>query len=253
MIQEFYPNTMSVLLSYFTNLYAHISLAEASVQTMASYSERVEELFAAIEAGDVDEVRELVESRGVSSNSIHNGRPALISAVAKAKDNDGPRLRLIETLLRNGADPDQKEDDDTALLVATMMGNFQAAELLIGAGADPNVQDNAGHTALMIAGSMARGDDYAPSLRLIETLLRNGADSSIVDRKGRTAAVHARKLIHRGSGVTLPIIEERIKAETQDLLQASKRRKNNQTEPTPTTSSRDEGGGAGTNFSHFIL
>ena len=43
------------------------------------------------------------------------------------------------------------DDDNTALILAAMNENAKVVKMLLDAGADPNILDNEGKTALMVA------------------------------------------------------------------------------------------------------
>ncbi len=60
-------------------------------------------------------------------------------------------------------------------------GRHDAVKLLLGRGADPDLQDNRGMTALMIA-------VHSKSAASVAELLNHGARTDMTDRKGRTAS-----------------------------------------------------------------
>ena len=105
----------------------------------------------------------------------------------------GDRDRL-ESLLKSGADPNEKDRDQgrTALMHAVgtpgnMAANPRCMELLIDMGANVNVKDNDGKTALMLA-SVRIGASGA-----VRLLMTNGANLDEKDKFGRTAIMYASK------------------------------------------------------------
>ena len=71
---------------------------------------------------------------------------------------------------------DVDEDNKTALLYAIRFINHEAIHELLQAGADPNIQDRHGKTALM----------YTTNQHFIYFLLEYGADGRIKDHEGKT-------------------------------------------------------------------
>ena len=67
-----------------------------------------------------------------------------------------------------------------ATAAATKMGNLEVCKLLLSYGANPNLQDEAGWTPLMIAVSLG-------STKNVQALLKAGTNANLRDRKGLTA------------------------------------------------------------------
>ena len=60
--------------------------------------------------------------------------------------------KLVEILTQRGACVDtKKEDEKTALMLATKTGNIETIEILLRARENVNSEDTDGHTALMFA------------------------------------------------------------------------------------------------------
>ncbi len=74
----------------------------------------------------------------------------------------------------------------TALSWATELGSEEMVNVLLKAGAYPNVKDSAGLTPLMYATLVGNG-------RILSTLIQAGADVNTVDLRGSTALVYAKK------------------------------------------------------------
>ena len=105
-----------------------------------------------------------------------NNRPALMAYVWR--DNKD----RVEKLLARGADLNMQDaDGDTALHGAAESGNVKIMRLLLDKGADPNAKNKEGGTPLMWAA--VYGNDDAAKL-----LLSRGADASLKDNDGITAA-----------------------------------------------------------------
>ncbi|WP_347219117.1 ankyrin repeat domain-containing protein [Chryseobacterium sp.] len=82
---------------------------------------------------------------------------------------------LASYCIKHGADVNHRDiEESTAIIHAAKYGNKDLVELLIEAGADINVQNKYGKTALAKAISNNR-----TNYELIELLLQNGADSTI--------------------------------------------------------------------------
>jgi ankyrin repeat protein len=76
----------------------------------------------------------------------------------------GGHSDTIEYLLSRGADPDLKDRDGwTALMEAASKSHVDAVRMLLGSGADPNARNNRGWTALR---TTARGN--AEIIRLLK-------------------------------------------------------------------------------------
>jgi ankyrin repeat protein len=92
----------------------------------------------------------------------------------------------------------------TALHLATLYGNVDAALMLIERGADPNLLDREGHGALhMCALSNSMSD--AESARVAAALIRHGADRHRASSTGDTAESYAE---NRGKERLLEVLRE---------------------------------------------
>jgi ankyrin repeat protein len=103
-----------------------------------------------------------------------DGRTALMGAA------DNGRTTTVQSLIAAGADPDLQDTmGDTALIKACLCS--ATVQALIDAGADLNLQDQHGRTVLMHA---SRNDRPAT----VQALLEAGADRSIRDKVGHTCS-----------------------------------------------------------------
>jgi ankyrin repeat protein len=109
------------------------------------------------------------------SDQTRAGLPRLVQACFSGS------FDLIEALLKRGADVDQVTQPArwTPLHVAAHMGRRDVVKRLLESGADPNVQDGAGHTPLHLASN--RG-----ASAVVLVLLQAGADPNVQNFMGRT-------------------------------------------------------------------
>lgn len=124
-----------------------------------------------------ERVTKMVRESGVNLNVTNaQGQTALYLAV---KDN--LPLYILEILLSAGANPNiVANDGSTALLEALAHDNTQAAELLLANGAEVNVMDDVGSTPLKKAAMHANTE-------LVHELLRRGAAVNAHDENNYTA------------------------------------------------------------------
>ena len=93
--------------------------------------------------------------------------------------------QVVELLLKEKADPNiQNNDGRTALMVASRNGHQQVVELLLKEKADPNIQNNDGRTALIVASQNGHQ-------QVVELLLKEKADPNIQNNDGWTALMVA--------------------------------------------------------------
>jgi hypothetical protein len=91
----------------------------------------------------------------------------------------GGLTETVEALLKHGASVDAQEvEGRTALWFSSRNRRQKCVELLLGAGADPNLADHYGRTPLM----------RAKNLAIATVLLQSGADPNLKDNEGRTAS-----------------------------------------------------------------
>ena len=117
-------------------------------------------------------------------HNMHRNLPTTLLMLAAGSFN----VEKVKSLLDQGADPNLKNSNGkTALLLAFrwVPGQYNPIDLhivksLLDHGADINIQDDVGYTALILA---SRGGEGA----VIKLLLDNGADPHIVDAYGNNA------------------------------------------------------------------
>jgi uncharacterized protein len=99
----------------------------------------------------------------------------------------GEQEGTVKKLLERGADPNlSDEDGDTALHGAAQRGNVNVLKMLLAAGANPNAKNKLGGTALMWAGVYGHEE-------VARVLIDHGADAALKDEDGMTASAWAAK------------------------------------------------------------
>jgi hypothetical protein len=132
----------------------------------------------AVKERDGDTATEMLNKPGtqvVNTRDITSGDTGLHIA-AQRRDT-----LWIRFLLQRGADPNiRNKAGATALQIATTLGHLEGVEELITRGADVNVTDRQGETPLISAVHQRNKD-------LIARLLKQGADPDRTDNSGRSA------------------------------------------------------------------
>ncbi len=182
-----------------------LTAAEKSyVQKAATKHERTP-LFIAVERGELEKVRKLIQ-QGADVNAVdENGFTPLHLAGSRdlyvcdappadiAEKRRKERMQILNLLLESGAKPDVKTADGyTPLHTALLWGNAEVAELLVKKGAKVNAKTKDGHTPLHPA--IGRDSLYPHEKRtgFVRFLLENGADINAVSNCNETALELAR-------------------------------------------------------------
>lgn len=119
-----------------------------------------------------------VKARTCAPIPWDGGRTVLAQAAAH------DQIEKVRWLLDQGADMNALSVDCTALMTAAACGSLGVVGLLIDRGADPNIKNEAGWSALLHA-------VIADRPAIVELLITRGADPDTRDRAGRTALAHA--------------------------------------------------------------
>lgn len=93
----------------------------------------------------------------------------------------------LKNLLEGGANPDTPHRDTLPLHFAARRGEMHIVDLLCRHGANIDIQNGQGRTAVIEAAIGGEG-------KTIDALLKRGADADIADRDGHTALHHALRL-----------------------------------------------------------
>lgn len=143
-----------------------------------------ESLLEAIWAHDVDRLAGLLAGGAKPSIPVtRDGLTPLQAAVdeleALSENEPGGPIDAVVLLLRHGADVNTWDSrrTSTPLLTAVQLNHIEAARMLLVAGADPNVRDNEGDSALRICASNGL-------LEMARLLLHCGAGKTIHEAGG---------------------------------------------------------------------
>lgn len=135
---------------------------------------------------------------------------ALLKAVFQGK------LRLTRLLLEGGAYINEGNERGETPISAACLANYddqqtrhKMVRYLLEKGADPNIPDKSGRTALMHACAEQAGKE------VVSLLLENGADPSLKDYSGSSALVHA---INKGDRDTLQVLLDACKAKGKEVI-----------------------------------
>ncbi|XP_046895809.1 ankyrin repeat domain-containing protein 34A [Hypomesus transpacificus] len=142
--------------------------------------------------------------------ALHTEGNALLKAVFQGK------LRLTRLLLEGGAYINEGNDRGETPISAACIASYDDSQTrqrmvryLLEKGADPNIPDKSGRTALIHACAEQAGKE------VVSLLLENGADPSLKDYSGSSALVHA---INRGDRDTLQVLLDACKAKGKEVI-----------------------------------
>ena len=91
---------------------------------------------------------------------------------------------MTSYLVKNGAAIDGKSKFGTPIMAATVKNNESIVDVLLAHGADPNIQDTNGKTALLYCSTFGLNT-------IAEKLLRAGANPNLKDNTGNRALDYA--------------------------------------------------------------
>ena len=129
--------------------------------------------------GSVEDIQLLMKDNKDSINTKNqNGFSPLLLACYRGN------TEVAEFLIENVKNIDDISPEGTALVACIYKGDQKMSELLLKKGANPNVQNGNGTTALMYAVQNQNID-------LVKLLLNNEANKNIKDKQGKTAFEYA--------------------------------------------------------------
>lgn len=129
--------------------------------------------------GTLSEMQLLVKQNPKVVNSI-NARGSSMLILASYSGNN----QVAKFLIENNCDINYVSDNGTALMASVVKGNKDLVELLIKSGANLNLTDTNGLTALIYAVQFK-------NIEMLKLLLEHHADKSLVDKNGKTAFEYA--------------------------------------------------------------
>jgi len=154
------------------------------------------ELIKAAKNGNLDKVYEYLAKNSNINGRNNSGRTALIQA---ANSENANAVKIVELLLAAGSDINATDNKgNTALILAAKIGNASIVQLLLSKGANSELKNNSGYTALDQAEEKNRyttinilklGGNYTVALALYIDI-RN---KSIDPKKFQDAAIKAYK------------------------------------------------------------
>ena len=162
-------------------------------------------------------VVDIMLQHGADANRVAKNGSGLTALMFAAEQG---HAEVVELLLRRGADVNYqtRRYQRTALMMARR--HLAVVDTLLAAGAQPDLQDCAGDTALMAVVKDCHPTDDPDSQRtdacssIVLRLLRAGADPEIRSVDGETAIELAKKPMYEGYGdECVRVIEEHMEAE----------------------------------------
>jgi ankyrin repeat protein len=157
-------------------------------------------LMEAIVYGLNDIVQTLIQFGGNINKRNHDGTTALMKVVELYNQNPIPAYADIITLLfQLGADPNITDIYGQTAIFKT--SNTQCIQSLIQNGANPNIRDEDGQTILMkLCKELIIGQDR--NIQSINVLIAGGADVNIIDNSNKTAIIYAafQQVVYVGIG-----------------------------------------------------
>lgn len=147
-----------------------------------------------------------------SSSSINvqntGGKTALMFALTCYPTD---QIEVVKLLLKRGADPNLRDIEGlTALMLSAQRSSYENSpeivKLLVEGGADPNIQDTYGWNGLITAVSSSTNNN---SLETVKLLLDNGADVNMQDYEGETALMNVNFYTSNNASETVKLLLER--------------------------------------------
>jgi ankyrin repeat protein len=157
-------------------------------ETLGEFSWKNELLFQAAEDASPRVTAFCLDQGADIDDTLSNGYTPLMEASAEYMPED-EKEGIVHLLLSRGASPNavSSSDHETVLYHAIQgSAKFSLIKMLLGHGADPNIQNRIGFSALHLAVSLKNKE-------LVELLLDSGANPLLVDKSGQTPFQMAKK------------------------------------------------------------
>jgi uncharacterized protein len=139
---------------------------------------------------NLQRILNLVSSHDIIDMQDSNGSSALMYAAGTTSD----AFSLIPDILNYHPNVNLQDRWGETALMIVVNKNISIAKCLLAQKANPNIQNNCEETALMIA---VQGNNYDGVLLLLE----HGADKNLINEDGKTALVLAREQRHPNSAI----------------------------------------------------
>lgn len=150
-------------------------------------------LHLACERADVLEVRDLL-SRGADPGITDGQGRTPIFYVVGSDEEETKVLECMRLLIDSGANPDARmQGASTPLHLAASIGRAERVSLLLSFSADVNARTLTGETPLYLACSYSR---EANGMTVVEVLLSAGADPEIRNKDGESSVMVAKRKGH---------------------------------------------------------
>ena len=138
-------------------------------------------LMVACKTGNIDAINELLNAEADTNIVDTNGYTCLHAAVSATCNKE-----VLQTLINHGADVNAADKSNVAaLMLACEKGNVNAVDILLNAGADPNIPDTDGNTRLH---DTVR---HGYNREVLQLLLDYGANVNAIDNCNETVLMKA--------------------------------------------------------------
>ena len=177
---------------------------------------KVDELVAAVRAGDISSVEKLLAG-GAQINGIALEIPESTPLQIAAEAGN---LAMVKFLIEHGANV-KAEDAHGATALHSVKDDTEVTRFLLAKGANPNAKDFNGNTPLHPSGF---GLDGNKSAAVINTLIAGGADINVKNFDGETPIIKLLKGVvdcdsYEGIAPILPIVDVLIAAKADPSIQ----------------------------------
>ncbi|MBY0486106.1 MAG: ankyrin repeat domain-containing protein [Flavobacteriaceae bacterium] len=129
--------------------------------------------------GTLSEIKILIKENPKVVNSINERGSNMLILACYMGNND-----VAKFLIENNCDINYVSNNGTALMASVVKGNNELVKLLINKGANLDLTDSNGITALIYAVQFK-------NIEILKTLLEHKANKSLVDKNGKTAFEYA--------------------------------------------------------------